>query len=205
MIKKLYAKYVLAIYLIMASSIAIAAGQQKNPIDLLKNVSTSVMSELTKNKSTIASDPSKLFDLIQRFIIPNVDFVEMGTWIAGRKAWSQASSAQKNEFIKQFKILVVKTYGSALVGYSDNKVVFPPQEYDPSKERIEIMSWVKRPSNDDVRVKYRLIKSGASWKVYDLEVEGVSILRGFMAQFSEEIKTRGLSVAIEQMKEHNAK
>jgi phospholipid transport system substrate-binding protein len=201
--KKTCIKYLATVFLLINSLVVLAA--QQDPMKFLKDVSDSVMSELRKNKSEIASEPNKLYDLIQRFIIPNVDFIEMSQWIAGRKAWAQASSSQQDEFIQQFKILVVKTYGSALIGYSDNKVTFPPQDIDVTKDRIEVVSWVKRPSNDDIRVKYRLVKNGDSWKVYDLEVEGVSILRGFMAQFSEEIRNQGLSSAIQQMKEHNGK
>lgn len=207
MLRKIHFKSLMAVYLLLSSLVVGAADvrRQKDPIEFLENVSSAVMGELSKNKDQIARNPHQLYDLIQKFIIPNVNFIEMGQWIAGRKAWSLASTEQQDDFIKQFKVLVVKTYGSALVGYSDNKIVFPAQSFDETKERIEIMSWVKRQANDDIRVKYRLVKDGDSWKVYDLEVEGVSILRGFMAQFSEGIKAQGLSSAIQQMKEHNGR
>jgi phospholipid transport system substrate-binding protein len=193
-------RQVMTICLMLMSLTTIA--QPQDPIKFLEKVSSSVMSELKKNKEVITKDPNKIYSLIESLIIPNVDFPEMGTWIAGRKIWMTSSPAQQNEFIKQFKVLVVKTYGSALVSYSNDKVVFPPQSIDATKERLEVSSWIKR-SSEDIRVKYRLIKKGDLWKVYDIEVEGVSILNGFIAQFSKDIRANGLQSAIKQIKAHN--
>ena len=109
----------------------------------------------------------------------------------------------RNEFISAFKVLVVRTYATALNSYSNETVDFAPQKIDTSKNRIQVTSWIKRLNKDNIRLDYRLIKHGDGWLVYDIIIEGVSIIQGFQAQFSEKIKQQGLDSVIAEIKTHN--
>ena len=100
--------------------------------------------------------------------------------------------------------MVVRTYATALNNYSNEIVEFPPQSIDTAKSRVQVSSIIKR-NKENISVKYRLIKHGNDWLVYDIIVEGVSILQGFQAQFSQEIRQKGLDKVIAQIKEHNKK
>lgn len=176
-----------------------------DPIVMLRDVTTEVMQALRANSSVIKNNNRKLYEVVDNYILPHVDFDEMAKWVAGKSAWAKASEETRNEFVDAFKVLVVRTYATALLGYTDEKIDFGAQHIDTNKERIQVSSRVIRNNKEDVRVDYRLIKHEGEWKVYDIIIEGVSILQGFQAQFSDKIRQEGLNKVIGQIREHNRK
>lgn len=193
--------------LILASSHNIAFAAQRDPIQKMEGVTSQVMGALRKNKAAIQHNPSKIYDVVDQYICPHVDFDEMAKWIAGRNAWRKASGSEKQAFVNEFKTLVVRTYATALNNYSDEQVKFLPQRSKGSKsgDRIQISSEIKRNSGESMRVDYRLVARGSDWRVYDLIIEGVSLLKGYRAQFSEDISHKGLSAVTSDIRAHNAK
>ncbi len=176
-----------------------------DPIVMLRGVTNNVLQELKKNKGQLSSKSREVYEVADQFILPYVDFNEMSTWVAGRTAWGKASAQSKADFISAFKVLVVRTYATALNSYSNETVDFAPQKIDVSKNRIQVTSWIKRPNKENIRLDYRLVKTGDSWLVYDVVIEGVSILQGFQAQFSDKIRQQGLEKVIVEIKAHNKK
>lgn len=187
---------------LLFSSLAIA--EVADPIIMLKSVTTNVLQALKSNNVQSDASGKQLYSVVDKYILPYVDFNEMSVWVAGRNAWNKAPANSRAEFVAQFKILVVRTYATALNNYSNEVVEFPPQRIDTTKSRVQVSSIIKR-NQENISVKYRLIKHGNEWLVYDIIVEGVSILQGFQAQFSQEIRQKGLDKVIAQIKEHNKK
>ena len=177
----------------------------EDPIKMLHEVTSNVLDALRKNHEQLVEKPSKIYSIVDKFILPYVDFHEMSIWVAGRTAWGKASDNSKEEFVKVFSKLVVKTYATALNSYTNETVQFAKQKVDTKKDRIQITSTIIRANKENVRLDYRLIKHENKWLVYDIIIEGVSILQGFQAQFTDEIKHKGLDAVIAQIKAHNAK
>ncbi len=181
---------------------AVVAAQVADPVKMLREVTTNVLHALEANKNV---SNKNVYAVVDKYILPHVDFNEMSEWVAGRSAWSKATEAQRKEFMDAFRVLVVRTYASALESYSNEKVEFVAQKVDTSKDRIQISSVIVRPQRENIKLAYRLVKHDNQWYVYDVIIEGVSILQGFQAQFSQDIKQRGLEPVIQQIKEHNKK
>jgi len=200
-IRQCYLILVCGLCLFLGSASATAI---EDPVSFLEKLSLQVMGNLKDNKEEIQKNGSKIYEIVNKDIVPYVDFEEMSRWVAGRAAWAKSSKAEQASFVHEFKRLVVKTYATALVGFADEQVVFPAQNADTSRKRLEIVSYVKR-RGDTISIKYRLLKTANSWKVYDAEVEGVSILRGFMAQFSSDVRLNGLTAVTRRIKLHNEK
>lgn len=192
------------LFAVLFSSLAMAINTT-DPITMLKDISTNVLRALKENKAQTTANSKKIYEVVDKYILPYVDFNEMSVWVAGRTAWGKAPEKSRDEFVSAFKILVVRTYATALDNYSNEIVDFAPQKVDTSKKRIQISSKIKRASKENINVDYRLIKHGDSWLVYDIIIEGVSILQGFQAQFSDKIRQQGLDTVIAQIKEHNKK
>jgi phospholipid transport system substrate-binding protein len=184
-----------------ASADATTEAPLEDPIQLLQGISDNVLHALQQHKNK--EDLNGVYALVNKYVLPYVDFNEMSVWIAGRTAWGKATEQNKEAFIDAFKVLVVRTYATALNSYTNEKVVFGKQKYDPNKQRIQITSTVVRGNNNDVHLVYRLIKKDNKWYMYDIIIEGVSILQGFQAQFSEEIRKSGLQTVTAQIQEHN--
>lgn len=176
----------------------------EDPLALLQKVTDQVMSSLKTNREAIKHNPQKINEVVQAYIIPHVDFTEMSRWVAGRTAWGKASPASQTEFVREFKKLVVRTYATALNNYTDETIEYLPRSPSTAK-RIKVSSFVRRTSKEDIRVDYLLLQTGDTWRVYDIIIEGISILQGFRAQFSDDIKHQGLEAVTKKIEEHNLK
>lgn len=172
-----------------------------DPIKMLHEITNNVLSALKQNKDP--NDLKSIYSLVNKFILPYVDFNEMSEWVAGRNIWRNASVQAREEFVSAFKVLVVRTYATALNSYTNEKVEFGSQNLDLSKSRIQISSVIVRNGKENIRLNYRLVKHDNKWYVYDVIIEGVSILQGFQAQFSDKIRQQGLQVVTKQIQEHN--
>lgn len=179
-------------------SSAIAAG---DPVQMLSNLADRTLGQINSQKDAISKDKLVLHRILERTVIPKVDFNEMAIWIAGKKAWRGASESERAKFIKEFKILVLRTYSHFLMGVSDEKLTFKPVGRTNGK-RLQISGTITKSDGEVIDVDYRLIDVG-SWKIYDIVVQGVSLLKGFQAQFSDRIRREGLSSVIKEIEEHN--
>ena len=181
---------------------------RKDPVQFLHSITDRVLTELKHYKGHYKEDGQhktneEIYKIVDNFILPNVDFDEMCKWIAGRGNWSKAIDSERNEFIHELKKLLTKTYSSTLSNYSEEKIEFQNYKGDLGAKRIQVKSTVVRPNKDNLSVDYRLIATEDSWKVYDLIIEGVSILQGFRAQFSDDIRMHGLKMVSAKIKNHN--
>ena len=183
-----------------ATTTATVPAAPEDPIIMLSNITNNVIKALQQSRP---ANTKEVYALVDKLILPYVDFDEMSIWVAGRKAWSKASDKTKEEFKDAFKILVVRTYATALNNYTNEKVEFGQQKLNLNKERIQVSSVVVRQRKDNIKLDYRLIKHDNKWYVYDVIIEGVSILQGFQAQFSNEIRQKGLEKVIKQIEDHN--
>jgi len=182
-----------------------AAATPEDPIKMLKSVTDNVLKALKDNSAAIDAQPNKIYAVVDKYILPYVDFNEMSTWVAGRTAWGKASEKTRDNFVSEFQVLVIRTYATALKNYKNETVYFAPQKVDTTKDRIQISSTIVRTSKENINLNYRLVKRQNKWLVYDVIIEGVSILQGFQAQFTNEIRQKGLEPVIAQIKEHNKK
>ena len=175
-----------------------------DPIQLMESITAKLMDALKKNKAEIDANPGKIYDVVDTLVVPHVDFVEMAKWVAGRSSWGRASDATKQEFVREFQGLVVRTYATSLSRYTDERIEFSPYAGEHNK-RIQVSSVIYRQNKENIKLDYRLITHNNSWRVYDLVIEGVSILKGFQAQFTDKIKREGLAIVTRDIKEHNRK
>lgn len=185
------------------TSTAAVPATPEDPVKMLENITNNVLHALKTRRNP--SDLKGLYSLVDKYILPYADFDEMSQWVAGRKIWSKASVQTKEEFMDAFKVLVVRTYATALNSYTNEKVEFGKQKIDLNKERIQITSQIVSTDKkkENIRVDYRLLKRDNKWYVYDIIIEGVSILQGFQAQFSNDIRKNGLEFVVKEIQQHN--
>lgn len=174
------------------------------PIDMLKSVSDQAIAELKSNEANLKMNPAVVYRIINRILLPHADMQDMARVALGRNAWNQATPAQRSQFTKEFTDLMVNTYSSALAAYTDETIEFYPlrQGYE-GKSRVQVDSKIIRREGPPVSVKYRLVLKGDQWKVYDISVEGISILESFRSQFAEELSDGNLDALLTKLANHN--
>jgi phospholipid transport system substrate-binding protein len=164
-------------------------------------VANQVVSELQKNKSQLKDNPNISYSIIKKYLIPKVDVYGMSRSVLGRDAWKKATLAQKKNFARGFVKLVIRTYASALSDYSDEKVTFYPLRggYE-GKRFLRVNSAITRSSGKPIPLSYSLVHKKAGWRVYDMTVEGVSLLQSFKSQFRAELARGDIDDLIEKLK-----
>lgn len=177
-----------------------------DPDVLLKQITQELLTTLRSEEAQIQAAPNRLYAIIDKILVPYVDWDAMSHWVIGRSAWAQASDLQRQRFSQAFKKLLIRTYASTLRAYRNQTIEYLPVRGGiDGKSRIQVSSLIKEPGRETIRVTYRLADKGTQWKVYDIAIEGVSLLKGFQAQFATELKQNGLDKLIQRLQQHNEK
>ena len=111
------------------------------------------------------------------------DFTELSKRTLGRD-WKKMSAEQQTEFVKLFKELLQGVYADRLLAYSDQKVLFD-KETMLKKGRAEVQSYLQTSDGKKIPLFYRLTDKSGSWKVYDVIIEGVSMVKNYRTQFRQ--------------------
>jgi phospholipid transport system substrate-binding protein len=109
------------------------------------------------------------------------DFTELSKRTLGRD-WKKMSAEQQTEFVKLFRELLQGVYANQLLSYSDQKVIFD-KETMLKKGRAEVQSYLQTSAGKKIPLFYRLTNKSGSWKVYDVIIEGVSMVKNYRTQF----------------------
>lgn len=145
-------------------------------------------------------------DILKKLMEENLDFNEIVMIIMGKNQWIKSSEKQKNKFLKELKNLMLKTYTKTVYYYIDSDITFLPIKHDNKNienlKRIQLSTIMKK-NNKNVNIIFRLIKNNENWLIFDIMIEGVSILKSLKTQYSEMIKIKGLDYTILKMKENN--
>ncbi|HDH08411.1 MAG TPA: ABC transporter substrate-binding protein [Gammaproteobacteria bacterium] len=168
---------------------------------MIRKTSEKLLEEFTANRSTYESDPSSLYKMVNRIAIPHFDFDRMTRIVLGRH-YSGATPEQRHQFAEEFKILLVRTYSQALFQYSDEKIKYiPAVPYGKDmivREEIDVGAAVP------VRLEYLLGKKDGNWKVYDVRIDGISLVTTFRKSYNITINRKGLPVLIAELQKKNS-
>jgi len=177
-----------------------------NPMDMLQSTSDQIIAQLKVHQSTLKSDPDRVFNIVDRILLPHFDMEYMSRSVIGRSAWMSASAQDKKAFTPAFTELLTRTYASALASYTNQTVkFFPIRGGYEGQRQVTIHSEVIQPSGPSVPMSYILLLEGNQWKVIDFSVDNVSVVNNFRAQFSSDLDQGGLANLTKKLQAHNSK
>ncbi|GIX21771.1 MAG: hypothetical protein KatS3mg121_0554 [Gammaproteobacteria bacterium] len=169
-----------------------------DPQALVQSVTERVLATL--RSGAVAGDEAALREKVRELILPHLDFVAMSKLVLG-KHWRRATAEQREAFVAAFRRLLVDTYESALTKYRDEEVVFLPFRPGRDPERLaEVRCEIRRAGGPPIPIVYSLrFKPEDGWKVYDIAIEGVSLVTNYRSSFSQEIDRNGLDALIARL------
>lgn len=203
MLKRLFFLLGLSLTLLGLTLSAEKAFATEDPTVMLKGVTDRVMSVLKQNRDALQQNPGQVYGIVNQYIVPYVDFNEMSRWVLGRNAWNNATPAQQQMFVKEFKTLLVNSYAKSLLAFTNQTVEFLPNRNQSTGGRTQVSSVIKGTPRGDIHIDYRLIQSGNGWKVYDILIEGVSLAQGYRAQFADPLQSGGIDAVIRLIQQYN--
>ena len=155
---------------------------------------------LTKLRDPVFKQQSreKQIEGIRETINDIFDWTELSKRTLGRN-WRKFSPEQQKEFTGLFTTLLEGVYADRLLAYSDEKVVFE-KETELKKGRVEVASHIRLADGKKVPLNYRMIEKDGKWRVYDVVIEGVSMVKNYRSQFKKLLTNKKPEDLIETLK-----
>lgn len=150
-----------------------------------------------------ASEAAWLADRMRAIVAPTLDFVTM-TKLAVGSHWLDAGDDQKRALVKQFRELLLGTYAKSLQEYDNQEIEFLPLRNGGRADRVKVRSKVIRSDGPEIAVHYSLRHHDGEWTVYDITVDGVSLVTNYRSTFTSEIQENGIDGLIETLRKKNA-
>jgi phospholipid transport system substrate-binding protein len=179
-----------------------AQAQEVRPDVLVKSVSEEVIAEIRKDKALQGGDPARIAALVEAKIVPHFDFRRI-TQTAVGKSWRSATPEQQDRLTEEFKTLLVRTYSGALANYRDQVIEFRPLRASAADTEVTVRSQVRQPGTQPITIEYDVAKTGTQWKVYDVRIEGISLVATYRTSFAEEVANRGVDGLISLLARKN--
>ncbi len=182
----------------VATSLVLA---QSTPDALIKQVSTEVIDTIKGDKTLQNGDVSKIISLVDAKVMPHVNFQRMTAAAVGRN-WRTATPEQQKRLQEEFKTLLVRTYAGALTQVKDQTVQLKPLRAAAEDTEVVVRTEVKG-KGEPIQLDYRLEKTDAAWKIYDVNVLGVWLVEQYRNQFAQDINSSGIDGLITKLAERN--
>ena len=174
----------------------------QSPQTLVQETSEKMLAKLKAEKELLKQEPGRIYELVNEIVIPHFDFEYMSQLVLG-KYWRRASAGQRHEFTEQFRTLLVRTYAKSLNEYSDQVINFLPFREVSGGGDVTVRTEVDQPGGFPIPIDYRLHQKGGAWKVFDVIIDGVSLVTNYRSSFSKEIRRGGIDTLIAKLAERN--
>ena len=185
-----------------ASVIASPSEIAEQPVALLERTSEQVIKILREDQELLKKEPQRVYKLIDDYILPHLDDVTMAKLALG-KHWKKASNEQKLAFVDEFRNMLVRTYSKSLLEFRDQTIRYFPLKLADDARKTSVRAEVLQPGGPSIPLAYRMRVKGNAWKVYDIKVDGISLVTSYRGTFSQEIRKSGMNGLIQYMREQN--
>jgi phospholipid transport system substrate-binding protein len=186
-----------------APAAAVRPDPRLAPDALVLALSNQVLDAIRADKALQAGDLVRLNRLVDEIIMPHVNFEKMTRLAVGR-GWREATPAQREALVREFRILLVRTYSGAVSEVRDHRIVLRPFRMAPSSDTDVIVRTSAVPSRGEaIQIDYRLEKTDAAWKIYDLNILGIWLVESYRHSFAAEIGRGGIDGLIRSLAERN--
>ncbi|OGT37018.1 MAG: hypothetical protein A3F12_01095 [Gammaproteobacteria bacterium RIFCSPHIGHO2_12_FULL_38_14] len=195
--------FVLIFSLFYFANVTHAASFQNDPIALLQHIADNMIAGLKANKATLKSKPQVVYRLARQYVVPYADLNAMSQRVLPPATWNSATPAERAQFKQLFTTTLIRTYASALTSYQDQTIqFFPIRGNYQGRQSVVVNSEISGSNQQSIRVSYRLLNQNGSWRLYDMSVEGVSMLESFRSQFSDILSRGNMSELLNRMQQH---
>jgi phospholipid transport system substrate-binding protein len=192
--------------LLMASTmllVPVRAESIESPSDMLKRTSDDVIKVLKEKREMLEKEPDLVYQIVDQYILPHLDDVTMAKLALG-KNWRNATNEQKIAFVDEFRDLLIRTYSKSLQEFRDQTITFFPVDIASNEEKAIVKSEILQSGGPTIPVAYRVRIKDNSWKVYDISIDGVSLVTSYRGTFTQEVRKSGIDGLLLLLRDKNA-
>ncbi len=177
---------------------------QTSPDELVRKNTNEILAAIKADKDLAAGNQKKIEKLADEKVIPYFNFARMTQLAVGRN-WRDAAEAQKKSLTDEFRTLLVRTYSTSLTQFRNQTIDVKPTKMSAGDAEVVVKTQVNQPGGQPIPIDYSMEKSGDTWKVYDVLIDGVSLVTNYRSSFNTEIQKSGIDGLIKSLAERNAK
>jgi phospholipid transport system substrate-binding protein len=172
------------------------------PEKLIKITADEVLEIIKSRSQEFKQDPARLYAMVDEKVLPHFDFDRMTNLALGRYR-TKVSKQQKPKLVNEFRQLLVRTYGKALLEYNDQVIKYLPMRGSLEKGDVSIRTEIEQKGGFPIPLNYEVYKKDSGWKVYDISVDGISLVSNYRSTFSRKIKEAGVDGLIKSLQDRN--
>jgi len=187
---------------IIAMCVPLAAAAQEAPDALVKRVTDEVLAIIKADKDLQAGNPQKVVSLAEQKVLPHFDFTRM-TRLAVGKNWQQANDAQKESLTKEFRTMLVRTYSTSLSAYRNQTIEVKPLKMAAGDKEVTVRTQVVQQGGPPIPIDYAMEKADSGWKVYDVVIDGASLVTTYRGSFNDQIQKGGIDGLVKTLADRN--
>jgi len=178
---------VIVLFLMLTLWAGLLSAATEGPVQLVRATADRVLAEVKDHKTELEMAPDQVYELVDQFILPRFDFNRISRLVLG-KYWRRASPEQRERFVKEFQELLIRTYAMALLNYSDRQITYLPLRGVADAVKVTVNTKVSAAGAPPVPINYSLYLSDDEWKVYDVTIDGVSLVSTYRSSFASQIR-----------------
>lgn len=189
---------------ILLLSVLGVARAEVAPEELVRKTADEILTEIKAHRAVYAKDYARLYKMADERVLLHFDFRRMSQWVLGR-FWKEATPEQRDRFTSEFRDLLVGTYSQALLNYNDQKIVYLPVQRKPDDTEVTVKTEVKQTGGQpNIPIHYSFYKNkDGAWKVYDITIEGVSLVTNYRSVYATKIREKGMDALIAEITDNN--
>jgi len=184
-----------SVFLIVAMAVPVLAA---DPMDEVKQTTDKILSIVTNPTLKAPPKTEEREKLIRQAVDERFDWEEMARRSLGIH-WAARTAEEKKEFVRLFSDLVERTYMKKVEDYSGEKVLYEGESKEGNYASVRVKIVTKR--GEDIPVEYRLKKEKDDWFVYDVSIEGVSLVNNYRTQFNSILSQSSYENLIKRLRE----
>ncbi len=178
------------------------AAAQEAPDALVRRVTDELLAIIKADKDLQSGNTRKVVELAEQKVLPNFDFTRMTRLALGRN-WAQASDPQKEALTKEFRTLLVRTYSTSLTAYRNQTIEVKPAKMNAQDKDVVVRTAVLQQGGPSIPIDYAMEKGDSGWKVYDVVIDGASLVTTYRGSFNDQIQKGGIDGLVKTLADRN--
>jgi phospholipid transport system substrate-binding protein len=186
------------------AALAISVHAQEAPDDMVRRTTNEILAAIKADKDLQSGNQKKIEKLAEDKVLPYFNFARMTQLAVGRN-WRDTNDAQKKALTDEFRTLLIRTYSTSLSQYRNQTIDVKPLKAAAADTEVIVKTLINQPGGQPIPIDYSLEKIGSAWKVYDVLIDGVSLVTNYRSSFNSEIQKSGIDGLIKSLVDRNAK
>jgi phospholipid transport system substrate-binding protein len=197
-------RFIATLALTIAAAVAAPAlaAPETAPDALVRKSIDEVIAIIKADKAMQGGNQQKLLQLVEEKVLPHFDFTRMTRLAIGR-SWAQATEVQKEALVREFRTLLVRTYSTSLSQYRNQTIDVKPAKLSAADKETVVKTVVNQPGGQPIPIDYGMERTDAGWKVYDVVIDGVSLVTTYRSSFNDQIQKSGVDGLVKTLADRN--